>query len=174
MCGPAALPIMMGAGLVLGAAGTYMQYKAQREQADAENKANEFNARMQEKQAANYEAQARDVEKNVTKEESKLRSNVRGIRGAQRSAYAGAGVVADTGSAADVAADTELAGDFDAMTLRSNAAKEAWALRTQNQAALDQARLARMGRRTNTAANATLLSGASNLGMSYYSAFGKK
>ena len=58
-------------------------------------------------------------------------SQVRRMTNEQRAGYAGSGVDAFSGSAADVRRDTSILGEVDALTIKTNAAKEAFGLRHQ-------------------------------------------
>ena len=115
----------VGAGL-----SAYGQYEA----GQAGAKINLFNARVAVFQALNA------VERGQ-RNESRLRLAVRGIIGAQRSAFAAAGVDVNTGSAAEIQADTAALGEQDALTIRNNAALEAWGYRTQAEISRYQAKV---------------------------------
>jgi hypothetical protein len=67
--------------------------------------------------------------------ELRQRQNTRGMIGSQRAAFAASGVVVDdpNSSVADVAANTAALSEIDALTIRSNAAREAWGFRSQAQ-----------------------------------------
>lgn len=59
-------------------------------------------------------------------EEQRYRGLVRGAVGAQRAGFAAGNIDISTGSAVDVQADAAVLGELDALTIRSNARREAW------------------------------------------------
>ena len=111
--------------------------------AGQENQAiNEWNAKIQ-------DTRARDAVRIGQNEESTYRRNVRKIIGDQRAGYAGQNVVVSSGSAATVAETTAQIGEQDALTIRNNAAREAWGFkvaahdyRLRGDAAMAQGRMA--------------------------------
>lgn len=98
------------------------------QEAEAENAANAYRAKVLEYNAQLAEQQAVQVLQRGHLEETLYRQKVKKIKGSQRSAFAGAGVVVDQGSVHDVLTATEKTGEQDALTIRHNAALEAWAL----------------------------------------------
>ncbi len=110
---------MMGAGAGFSAMGSRSAGKAQQQLA-------EYNAKVADLQAA--DAITRGMET-----ETRLRQGVRGMIGSQRVAFAASGQEVDSGSALDVQADTAALGELDAMTIRTNAAREAWGYKVQSQ-----------------------------------------
>ena len=124
--------LMLGSG-VAGAGAEWMQGEANGRIAD-------FNADIN-------RLQARDAISRGETSVAKLDQQVRGLKGTQRAGYAGQGVVVGDGASADVAASTDAMSEADKLTLRNNAAMEAWGFRVQ---ALDnrfQGRVARAGGR---------------------------
>lgn len=102
------------------------------------------NASMQAGQSsqdlANYNANIADIRADDSlargrEMEIKKRQDTRRLMGSQRAAFAASGVVIDdpNSSVADVAADTAALSEVDALTIRSNAAREAWGFRSQAQ-----------------------------------------
>lgn len=154
--------------LISTAAGVFMQSQAARQQAEASNRANEYNAQIQERNAAIAEMQAVSAEERGAEAERLHRERVSGLKGSQRVAAAASGVLVDVGSPLEVLQDTAILGELDALTIRSNAAREAWGFRTQAGGYTAQARLSRAKRRDPGAAlTTTLLTGASRLGSQY-------
>ncbi len=95
-----------------------------------------FQAGLANEQISNQNAdlldlQAQDAITRGYEAEARLRRQVAGLIGQQRAGYGNQGVDVNTGSAATVQADTRAQGEQDAMTLRNNAALEAWALRNR-------------------------------------------
>lgn len=79
------------------------------------------------------------------------------VKGSQRAALAAQGVDVDTGTAADLQAETEQITQSDMRTATNNAWLESWGLRADAQKSRHAGRMAEMG--ANADANATLLAG---------------
>ncbi len=90
-------------------------------------------------------------------EEQQQRTRTRQLMGAQRAALAANGVDASTGTASNLLQDSAASGEFDALTIRANAAKAAWGYNTQAAAFKAEARNARSAGKN--AAFTTLLTG---------------
>lgn len=86
----------------------------------------EENARIGEYNAGILEAKARDATRRGYEDESRFRIGIRGLIGEQRAGFAGQGVDVSTGSPIDVVTDTAYQGNLDALTIRTNAGREAW------------------------------------------------
>ena len=84
----------------------------------------EFNAAVAEQQALDALAQGKE-------EEDRFRAAVRGLIGSQRVGFAAQNVDVGVGSPVDVVADAAFLGELDALTIRTNAAREAWGYRVQ-------------------------------------------
>lgn len=136
MCG--IVPIMAGASLAMGAAGTYMSYQGAKQQAESQQTAAYYGAYQSEQQAvyAEQEAEIQDVNEGYSQadaeevlrvgamEESKVRRNVEKIKGQQLVGMAGANIDLSSGSAVRVLTETARLGEIDAMTLRGNYVRE--------------------------------------------------
>lgn len=108
------------ASLGLGALGTLTQIGSLRyQQQVAENN----------KKIAEWQAQ--DALERGRIEEIEHRRQVGGLIGTQRAALAGAGVEVDTGTAAELTADTAQVGELEAQNIRANAEREAYGYRIQ-------------------------------------------
>lgn len=79
------------------------------------------------------EIQAQDAIARGKIEEKKSRRVTEQVIGAQRTGFAAQGVDVNRGSALEVQADAAYLGELDALTIRNNAAKEAWGFRTQSE-----------------------------------------
>lgn len=79
------------------------------------------------------ELQAQDAIERGQVEETKSRRQTEQVIGRQRVSLAAQGVDINKGSALDVQADAAYLGELDALTIRNNAAKEAWGYRVQAQ-----------------------------------------
>lgn len=78
-------------------------------------------------------AQADDVEARGREAERQRRIQMAQEIGAQRAAFAGSGVEVGGDTPMGVLQDTAEANERDALTIRANAAREAWGIRTQSQ-----------------------------------------
>ena len=96
-------------------------------QANAANKAAEFNAN-----AAKKEADQAELQGQVAEQQQRMKTAA--TVGSATAAYGASGVDTNTGSAAQTNAQTQQIGEFDALTTRANAMNQASALRTQAQA----------------------------------------
>lgn len=77
--------------------------------------------------------QAKDAIVRGAHDESRFREGVDQMVGQQRAGIAASGVDVNSGSAVDVQADTRHLGELDALTIRTNAAREAWGYQVQGQ-----------------------------------------
>ncbi len=116
---------LMVAGLVLGAAGGVQQANAQKANAEFQEDQAKENAKFAEGQPKNAESRG-------AIEEGQQRQRTRALLAAQRSALAANNVDMSTGSAMDILGDTAAIGEQDALTIRANAAREAWGYRSQS------------------------------------------
>lgn len=146
--------------------GSYQQGKAQQAQYDYQAQVNENNRKI-------AEWQAQDAIKRGDIEEKRHRLKVEQLKGRQRSVLAASNVEIDSGSALDTLGDTAELGELDALTIRSNAEREAYDYRVSamNQGAEAGAnRLA--GRNARTAGNygamTSLLTGANSMADKWY------
>lgn len=118
MCAVAAIPfIAMGVSALMSA----QQNKQAGEASAAANMQN----------AAISRAQAADSLKRGEFEADQQRIKTAGAVGTQRAGFAGNGVDVNSGSAALVQDDTAALGELDALTIRNNAAREAWGYNIQ-------------------------------------------
>lgn len=140
------------AASVLGTAGSaFGQMQQSRYQAQvAKNNA----------QLAEYQAQDAERRGKIAEEQQRKKTGL--ILGTQRAALGGQGTALDEGSPLDIQGDTAAAGEMDALTIRSNAAREAWGYRAQASNYAAQARQAG-GIGSYIGAGASLLGGAATV-----------
>ncbi|MFJ1336758.1 hypothetical protein ACIKP7_01300 [Pseudomonas caricapapayae] len=120
MCAVAAIPfIAMGASALMSAQQSQAQGAASAE------------ASLQNAQFANQAAD--DAVARGEFESDQQRLQTRAAIGSQRAGFAANGVDVNSGSAAEIQDDTAALGELDALTIRNNAAREAWGYRTQAQ-----------------------------------------
>ena len=102
----------MAAGAIMGAASKYQQSKIQKRIA------------LQNRQLSLQQA-ARAIDRGAAVETS-LRFDIGRFKGAQLSAVASSGAVIGEGSAGKVELDTAMLAELEVLTVRNNAAMEAW------------------------------------------------
>lgn len=114
------LGIALGlASTAIGAAGSMAQAQAQ---ADAAN----YNAQVAEMNARLAEKRSKDAFDRGQKEEQAKREEVSQLIGRQRAAMAANGVDIAYGSPLDTLVDAKTMGELDALTVRTNTAREAY------------------------------------------------
>jgi len=99
---------------------------AQQQTARAEQERYEYQAQVNENNRKIAEWQSQDAIQRGEVEEANYRTKVSQLKGRQRSVLAAGGVEVDTGSALDTLQDTAELGELDALTIRSNAARESY------------------------------------------------
>jgi len=168
------------ASLAVSAYGAYKASKAAKDAGKAQQSAANSQADLAEYNAGIADVQATDATARGAEDESRFRMGVRGMIGAQRAGIAAGNIDVGYGSAVDVQADAAFLGELDALTVRTNAAREAWGYKV---GAEDLRRRAAISRKegvnlaatgdANAAtirvqAGATLLTGAGNLMQARY------
>jgi hypothetical protein len=103
-------------------------------------KGSELNAEVHDFNAAALEGQATDAVARGKEQETQFRTQLKQFIGTQRTSFAGQGVEVSSGSALDVQKDTAYQGELDALTIRTNAAREAWGYTVQAQGETLQAK----------------------------------
>lgn len=98
----------------------------------SQKRAGDAQASIAEKNAAIAERAAQDAIERGKVAENEQRQKVRQLQGEQKAAMAAAGADVQSGSNLDTLSDTAMVGEFDALTIRNNAAREAYGYRTQS------------------------------------------
>lgn len=134
-----------------------------------------YQKRMLEENANLAELQGRDAIERGDKEARRINAQGRRIGSAQRAAYSSQGVDVNSGVAAEMVSDTVAAADFDALTVKTNAWREAWGLKEQATDYRERGRL--VERAAKNKAGATLLTGGlsavAGLGKGAYDSFSR-
>jgi hypothetical protein len=144
----------MVAGAATSAYGQYRSGQAQEDAANAQGAAearaglllqdvSESQAQLAEYNAAVAHIQARDAIVRGEEEANRFRSSVRLMVGEQRAGFAAGNIDVGFGSAVDVQSDAALLGELDALTIRTNAAREAWGYRVEAEDLTTRAEIAR-------------------------------
>lgn len=113
------------------------------QQGQAAAKAQEYNAKVQDINAVMAERRAKDALERGKDEEQRKRQEVAQIQGRQRAAMAANGLDLSFGSPLDTLVDTATFGEIDALTIRRNAANEAYDYRVDAMNRRSDASLAR-------------------------------
>lgn len=121
MCNPAAFYVVSA---VIMAAGTAYSV-------DANNKANEAAQEQADQNIKVANAQATNVEQAGYVQEDAIRQRTRAMLASQRATFAANNIDMAVGTPLELLGDTAVAGEQDALTVRANAANQAWGLRTQ-------------------------------------------
>lgn len=155
-------------GLALSAFGAVQQGRATKKAGTLANEAAQAEAGIIDYNAAVADQQAADALTRGQEQEQQVRSATRQVIGSQRAGFAAQGVDIGVGSAVDVQADAAFLGELDALTVATNAAREAHGFAVQ---ATDLRNRADVTRRTgvnqergaNAAGNAAYVAGAANV-----------
>ena len=125
---PATLTAISIAASVAGAGVSII---GQGQQAAAQRASLEYQAAVARNNQILAERQAADAEERGKVAERNQRIKSQQLIGRQRAVLASNGVLVDDGSALDITSDTAALGEQDALTIRSNAEREALGFRTQ-------------------------------------------
>lgn len=139
-------------------------------QADAMKSQGEYQKTVADFNAQLSELQAQDAIDRGGKEAQQVKMQAKQMIGSQRAVMAANGVSVDTGSAAEVQADTQKMATQDAITIRNNAAREAWGYKTQALNYTTQGNMAKNAGAVN--AGNTLLTGGLGAVSNFANAYG--
>lgn len=161
MCDPVTLTILAATAIVVSAVGVGISAYSANQQTKAANAAAQYNAEMQKRNAEVAEMQAENARQRGELEEKQFRLQLSKQKGEMRAGYAASGAVVDSGSALDNLMDTTEWGELDALTIRHNAAIEAWGYKNQAANFMGQSELLRASRQSvGLATSSTLVTGA--------------
>lgn len=168
----------LGFGFQVGGAisdvfGAYASARTSQARERANRNANEAQAKVEENNAQLATWQAQDALYRGQVEENRTRLNTAAMKSTQRARMAANGIMLDGDSAVRTLTDTDVLGEIDAMTNRTNAEREAWALRQQAQDHRNRAKFSREGfvqpgQSTSSAVIGSLLSGSGRVARSWY------
>lgn len=111
--------LLSGASLAMNTYGSYQQ-------AEAQNRAAEYNAQMMNRQAGISRMFGEQAVAKSEKEATDFRRGVKGKIGSMRAAAAASGVKVDEGGVADLQADTAYWGEYDAQAILYSGKVEKW------------------------------------------------
>lgn len=123
--------VLAGVGTGMSAVGQVKAGNAAKRAGKAQQDASNSQADLSDYNAQVATLQAQDAIQRGTEQEGRFRTQVKGMVGSQRAGAAGQGVDVNYGSAVDVQADTAFLGELDALTIRTNATREAWGYTVQ-------------------------------------------
>lgn len=161
----------MTAVLALSATGAVLGAQSAGTQAASQQSALETQAQTAANNAELSRIQADDALASGGNSESNSRMQTAGLKGSQRAALAANGVVLGEGSALDLLTSTDYMGEVDALTIRDNAAKQAWGYNIQADNYLtNSAQLSKSASSIDPgkAAGTSLLTGATQVGSQWY------
>lgn len=156
------------ASLAFTALGTVQSYMGAKQEGKAQQQMYNYQAAVDRNNAKVAEWQAQDAEQRGKEEERKRRLLTGQQKGAQRTAFAANGIDLGSESVAETLADTEMIGELDALTIRSNAKREAYGYRVQganyNASAVNNTFAGKNAKAAaNTKATSTILGGVSTI-----------
>lgn len=128
---PAAMLILGLGGMAMNAVGQWRAGNNERRAGLAQARVAEQGAQLSEYNAAVAQLQAQDALERGEIEAGKFRSRVRGLIGEQRVGFAAGNIDVGFGSAVDVQADAAFLGELDALTIKTNAQREAWGFQVE-------------------------------------------
>lgn len=138
------IPLIVAAiGIGLDAYGRWKAGSAEKKAGEAQRRVAEEQAKLADFNAAVADLQAQDAITRGLDEESRYRLSVKALVSSQRVGYAAGNLDVNYGSAVDVQADAAYLGELDALTIRTNAAREAWGFRVEGEDLRKRADIAR-------------------------------
>jgi hypothetical protein len=162
MCDPITAVVATVASTTIGA---YGQYQA----GQAAKQAGDYNAAIARNNQIIAERAAVDAEKRGEIAADEQRRKTARIAGAQRAAFGSSGLALDSAYSMDILGDTAAFGELDALTIKSNAQREAYGYRVQGMNYAAEEVMSRVrGKNANTAgmisAASTLIGGGATAG----------
>lgn len=122
------LPYMFGVQAISGAYSAYTQGQSSKAMADANAAVSATNAKI-------AKMRAEDALKRGNEAASSVNQRGKKMIGSQKAAYAAQGIRTDTGSAQDVQQETADISEFDMMTIKNNALREAFGYQAEGMSA---------------------------------------
>lgn len=126
--------IALGLALAGTATSIYGQVKAgkaAKKEGELQQEAAESQADLSDYNGAIADLQAKDALQRGDIEANRFRARTRALVGEERTGFAAGNVDVGFGSALDVQEDAAFLGELDALTVRTNAAREAWGYRVE-------------------------------------------
>jgi hypothetical protein len=130
MSGVSTATVLAAASIASTVAATGMQVMSQAQQAQSQSAMYGYQAAVARNNQQQANAMAVDAEQRGRVEEQRQRTKTASLIGTQQANLAAQGTDL-SGSSADIMGDTAAVGELDALTIRSNAAREAWGYRAK-------------------------------------------
>lgn len=127
--------------MAMSAIGTVQQASAQRDAGKAQQNLNNYRAAVARNNAIRAENAAQDAQERGKEASFQKLLETKRLIGRQRAAIAGSGVLVDSGSAADIVADTRELGTFESLVIRADSEREAFSLRQRGEQFTEEASL---------------------------------
>lgn len=165
-------PVLPVVAVVAAVAGTALSVAGQIQQGKANEAASNYQAQVAANNAQLAKQQAQETNAAGEQQTAIQQMKTRATVGAIRAAEGASGVDVNTGSNVDVRSSAAELGQLDALTIRSNAARQAYGYETgatsfQAQSQLDRATASQAGTAGFFGAAGSLLSGASSVAKEY-------
>lgn len=144
-------PVSIG----LSVAGAGLSAISSISQTNAQNKANDYNAAIMQRNAQISQMQGEEAVKAGALEEGDYRKQIRKLMATQKAGYAAAGVDVNVGTPVDVMADTAQQGEVDALTIRRNAALKKWGFENEANNYIANANMLKASKKSALMAGAT-------------------
>lgn len=133
-----ALAVLAAGSAISGYIGSQNAAKGVKAQGKYEQSILEQNAQFAEQNAA-------DVVEQGKVDELRHRAAIKGLIGTQRAIAGAAEININSGSIKDIQEETDLIGEIDALTIRNNAARQAWGYKVEAADLRNRGKLAAMG-----------------------------
>ena len=165
------------ASMMFSAVGAVMSYQSEKAAGRAKQQQYEYQAQVNENNKKVAEWQSQDAIARGDIAEKQHRQKVSQLKGRQMAVLAASGVEIGSGSTLDILGDTAYLGELDALTIRSNAEREAYEYRVDASNMQSQAQINRMSGQNSLIAGRTkgmtsLLSGAGSVADKWYTYYG--
>jgi len=138
---------LLAGSVAISAIGKWKAGTQAKKAGEAQQRAAESSAELLDFNAHIADLQAEDATQRGAEAESRFRAGVQGLIGSQRAGFAAGNIDVSVGSAVDVQADAAFLGELDALTIRQNAAREAWGYKVE---AVDTRKRAEITRKEGT------------------------
>lgn len=129
MCNPALA--FQAVTVAMTAYGAYSESKAEKESLNYEEAMQKNNAKVAENNRALADQQAEDTKQRGEVEAQNHLRQVAALKSSQKTKMAANGLALNEGSPLSLLEDTDFQGNYDADTMRSNAARDAWGSQVQ-------------------------------------------
>lgn len=131
--------------VALAAGSAISSYLGSRNAAKGVEAQGKYEQSILEQNAKFAEQNAADVVEQAGVDELRHKAAIKGLIGTQRTVAGAADIDINSGSIKDIQNETDLIGEIDALTIRNNAARQAWGYKVEAADLRNRGKLARMG-----------------------------